>query len=98
VGLGPRVRDWAVGFGGDEEARRLAPHAAVRLLRTRRPTPKEYDPWAWVPVSETEPLVSAELKRRTAAGGGSLLARLFAFSALGDPHTSCMACGPRPPC
>jgi hypothetical protein len=49
-------------------------------------------------VSETEPLVSVELKRCTTAGGGSLLARLFAFSALGDPHTSCMACGPRPSC
>jgi hypothetical protein len=87
VGPGPRVRDWAVGFGGgeetyycgqrlappwrfasfalvgrhprsmtrgprppcqrlaaafggDEEARRFAPHVVVRLLRTRRPTPK----------------------------------------------------------
>jgi hypothetical protein len=49
VGLGPRVRDWAVGFGGDEEARRFAPRVAVRLLRTWRPTPKEYDSWAWAP-------------------------------------------------
>jgi hypothetical protein len=24
--------------------------------------------------------------------------RRFAFSALGDPHTSCMTCGPGPPC
>jgi hypothetical protein len=146
VGLGPRVRDWAVGFGGDEEAhylrRWLAPHAAVRLLRTRRPTPKEYDSWAraprvrgwaaafgrdeeayyrgrwptphaavrllrtrrpmpkeydsWAraPVSETGQLVSAEMKRR----GGSLLTWWFAFSALGDPHTSCMTCGLGPPC
>jgi hypothetical protein len=50
VGLGPRVRGWAAAFGGDEEAhyhgQRLAPHGAVRLLRTRRPTPKEYDSWA----------------------------------------------------
>jgi hypothetical protein len=30
-----------------------APHAAVRLLRTRRPTTKEYDSWARAPVSET---------------------------------------------
>jgi hypothetical protein len=44
----PRVRDWAVVFGGDEEAH----------YRGRR----------------------------------------FAFSALGDPHTSCMTCGPEPPC
>jgi hypothetical protein len=24
--------------------------------------------------------------------------RRFAFSVLGDPHTSCMTCGPGPPC
>jgi hypothetical protein len=72
--------------------------AAVRLLRTRRPTPKEYDSWAWAPVSETGPLFSAEMKRRTTASGGSLLAWRFASFALGDPHTSCMTCGPGPPC
>jgi hypothetical protein len=38
------------------------------------------------------------MKRRTATGGGSLLARWFAFSALRDQHTSCMTCGPGPPC
>jgi hypothetical protein len=47
VGLGLCVRDWAIGFGRGEEAhycrRWGAPHAAVRLLRTRRPTPEEYD-------------------------------------------------------
>jgi hypothetical protein len=57
VGPSPRVRDWAVGFGGGEEThyRRgwSAPHVAVCLLRTRRPTPKEYDSWARAPVSET---------------------------------------------
>jgi hypothetical protein len=57
VGLGPCVRDWAVGFGGGEEThyRRQwrAPHAAVHLLRTRRPTPEEYDSWARAPVPET---------------------------------------------
>jgi predicted alpha/beta hydrolase family esterase len=46
MGPGP----WSVGFGGGEEAhyRRLwrASHAAVRILRTRRPTPEEYDSWA----------------------------------------------------
>jgi hypothetical protein len=50
VGLGPRYRDWAIGFGGGEEAHSRkwwrAPHAAVRLLRTRRPTPEEYGSWA----------------------------------------------------
>jgi hypothetical protein len=38
------------------------------------------------------------MKRHTIAGGGSLLAWRFAFFALGDPHTSCMTCGPGPPC
>jgi hypothetical protein len=54
VGLGARVIDRVVVFGGDEEAH----------YRGRR----------------------------------SLLAWRFAFSALGDQHTSCMTCGPGPPC
>jgi hypothetical protein len=41
MGLSPRVRYWAVVFGGDGEAhyrmRRLAPRVAVCLLSTRRP-------------------------------------------------------------
>jgi hypothetical protein len=41
VGPGPRVRDWVVVFGGDEEAhyceRWFALHVAVRLLSTRNP-------------------------------------------------------------
>jgi hypothetical protein len=53
VGPGPRVRDWAVGFGGDEEAhyrgRRFAPRVAVRLLRTQKLTSKEDDSWARAP-------------------------------------------------
>jgi hypothetical protein len=72
MGLGPRVRDWAVGIGGGEEAhhhgRWRAPYAAVRLLCTRRPTPEEYDSWAWAPVSETGPLLSVEVERRVTAG------------------------------
>jgi hypothetical protein len=56
VGPGPHVRGWAAAFGGDEDAhyRRQwrAPHAEVRLLHTRRPTPKEYDSWARAPVPE----------------------------------------------
>jgi hypothetical protein len=60
VGPGPRVRDWAVVFGGDGEAhyrgRRFAPRVAVRLLRTRRSARQLYDLWARVPVSETGPL------------------------------------------
>jgi hypothetical protein len=53
---GPRARGWSAAFGGGEEAhyhrRWRAPYAAVRLLRTRRPTPKEYDSWARAPVPE----------------------------------------------
>jgi hypothetical protein len=79
VGLGPRVRGWAVGFGGSEEThyrrRWRAPHATVRLLRTRRPTPEEHDSWARAPVPEAGPLLSAGMKRHTTAGGGVLLTR-----------------------
>jgi hypothetical protein len=94
VGPGPRVRDWAIGFGGDEEARRFAPGVAVRLLRTRRPTPKENDSWARSPVSEVGPLLSAGMKRRD----GSPLAWRFAFFAHGDQRLRRMTRGPGPPC
>jgi hypothetical protein len=60
--------------------------------------PKEYDSLDQAPVSETGPLFSAEMKRRTTSGGGSLLAWRFAFFALRDPHTSYMTCRPGPPC
>jgi hypothetical protein len=44
-------------FGGGEETHHRrwwhAPHAAVCLLRTWRPMPKEYDSWARAPVPET---------------------------------------------
>jgi hypothetical protein len=102
VGLGPRVKGWAAAFGGGEEAhyRRWwrAPHAAVRLLRTRRPTPKEYDSWAWAPMSEARPLLSVEMKRRITTGGGVLLTRLFTFSAHGGRRPRSMTRGPGPPC
>ena len=49
-------------------------------------------------MSDTGPLFSAEMKRRTSTGGGSLLVWRFAFLALGDSHTSCMTCGLEPPC
>jgi hypothetical protein len=56
VGPGPRVRDWAVDFGKDEEAhyrgQRFAPRVVVRLLRTRRATHQLHDLWARAPVSE----------------------------------------------
>jgi hypothetical protein len=72
--------------------------AAVHSFCTREPTPKEYDLWAWAPVSQTGPLFPAEMKRRTTAGGSLLLVWRFAFFALGGQHISCMTCGPGPPC
>jgi hypothetical protein len=101
VGPGSHVRDWAVGFSGGEEThyRRWwrAPHAAVRLLRTRRPTPKEYDSWARALVLEAGPLLSAEMKRHTTADGGVLLTRRFTFSAHGDRRPRSIIRGPEPP-
>jgi hypothetical protein len=102
VGPGPRARGWSAAFGGGEEAhyrrRWRAPHAAVRLLRTRRPTPKDYDSWAQAPVPEAGSLLSAEVKRHTTADGGVLLTRRFAFSAHGGRRRRTMTRGPRPPC
>jgi hypothetical protein len=98
---GPRARGWSAAFGGGEEAhyhrRWRAPYAAVRLLRTRRPTPKEYDSWARAPVPEAGPLLSAEVKRRTTAGGGVLLTRQFAFSAHEGRRPRSMTHGSEPP-
>jgi hypothetical protein len=75
----PHAADWSTAFGGGEEThhrrRCYAPHVAVRLLRTQRPTPKKHDSWARAPVPETGPLLSAEVKRRITTGGGVLLTR-----------------------
>jgi hypothetical protein len=53
MGSGPRVRDWTVVFGRDEEAhyrgRWLAPRVAVRLLSTQRPSHQLYDLWTQAP-------------------------------------------------
>jgi hypothetical protein len=102
VGLGPRAKDWVVGFGEGEEAhyrrRWHAPHAAVRLLRTWRPTLEDYDSWARAPVSETSPLHSAEVKRRTTAGGSVLFTRRFTFSAHGGRYPRSITRRPGPPC
>jgi hypothetical protein len=49
-------------------------------------------------VLETGSSSLAEMERRTNAGSGSLLSWRFVFFALGDPHASCMTCGPEPPC
>jgi hypothetical protein len=57
----------------------------------------EDDSWARALVSETGLLVSAEVKRRTAADGGVLLTRRFAFSAHGDRRPRSMTHGPGPP-
>jgi hypothetical protein len=106
------LRAWApvpetgpfVSCGGDEEAhyhgRRFAfrARAAVRLLRTQEPRPKEYVSLARAPVSATGLWVSVEVKRRTTAGGGLLLSRRFAFFALGDRSPRSMTHGPEPPC
>jgi hypothetical protein len=58
--------------------------AAVRLLCTQEPAPREDDSWARAPVLETGLLVLVEVKRRTIAGGSLLLSRRFAFFAHGD--------------
>jgi hypothetical protein len=102
VGPGPRARGWAAAFGKDEEVhyrrRWRAPHAAVRLLRTRRPTPKEYDSWARAPAPKAGLLLSAEMKRHTTAGGRVLLTRRFTFSAHRGRRPKSMTRGPGPPC
>jgi hypothetical protein len=101
VGPSPRVRDWAVVFGGDEEAhyrgRRFAPRVAVRLLRTWRPAHQLYDLWAQAPMSEAGLLWCALgkifLRRLGARAGESSLKRnspacssyAFAFSPLAVP-------------
>jgi hypothetical protein len=94
MGPGPHARGWSTAFGGDEEARRFAPCVAVRLLRTQRPTAKEYNSWARAPVPEAGPLILVEMKRRR----GSLLAWRLAFFALGDRRPRSMTRGPGPPC
>jgi hypothetical protein len=50
VGPGPRARDWAISFGGGEEAyyrrRWRTLHASIRLLRSRKPARQVHDMWA----------------------------------------------------
>jgi hypothetical protein len=55
--------------------------AAVRLLCTQEPMPKEDELWAQAPVPETGLSVSAGAKRRNTVGSGALFTRRFAFSA-----------------
>jgi hypothetical protein len=47
-------------------------------------------------MSKAGPLSLVEMKRRTTAGDGTLLAWRFAFFALGDQHTDRMTCGTGP--
>ena len=72
MGLGPRARDWAVGFGGGEEAhycrRWHALHASVRLLCTQKPAHQVHDMWAWALMPEVGRLVAAKPRGRTTAG------------------------------
>jgi hypothetical protein len=72
VGPGPCAKDWAVGFGGGEEAhyrrRWRALHASVRLLRTQKPARQVHDMWAWAPMPEVGPLVATKTRGRTTAG------------------------------
>jgi hypothetical protein len=104
VGPGPRVRDWAVVLGGDEEAhycgRQFAPRVAVRLLRTRRPAHLPYDCGPEPPCQRLGSLFLAEMKRHVTAGDGSLFGRAwrFAFPAPGVQRSICMTCGPGLPC
>jgi hypothetical protein len=69
----------------------------VRLLCTQELAPMGDDSWAWAPMLEIGLLVSAKVKRRTAADGGVLLTRRFAFSAHGDRCPRSMTRGPGPP-
>jgi hypothetical protein len=72
--------------------------AAVRLLCTQEPVPKEDDSSAQAPVLETRLSVSAGAKRRTTAGSGALFTCWFSFSAHRNRRARCVTCGPGPPC
>jgi hypothetical protein len=101
VGPGPRGRDWAVGFNGGEEARYRrrwrAPCVMVRLLRTQELACQVHDMWAWAPMPKVGPL-AVKVKRRTAADGGVLLTRWFAFFIHRGRRPRSLTRGPGPPC
>jgi hypothetical protein len=72
VGLGPRARDWAIGFGGGEE-----PHYRRQWCASSRvgspaphtePTHQVHDMWAWAPMPEVGRLVAAKTRGRPTAG------------------------------
>jgi hypothetical protein len=74
VGLGPCARDWAIGFGGGEEAhyrrrwRALLASVHLCLLRTQKPARQVHDMWGWAPMPEVGPLVAAKTRGHTTAG------------------------------
>jgi predicted alpha/beta hydrolase family esterase len=72
VGSGLRARDWAVGFGGGEEAhyhrRWCTLHASVRLVRTQKPACQVHGMWAWAPMPEVGSLVAVKMRGRITAG------------------------------
>jgi hypothetical protein len=72
------------------------PRVVVRLLHTRRPARHLYDLWAQALCHR----LGGCFRRRWRGTLPRAAVRLwrFAFSALGDQHTSCMTCGPGPPC
>jgi hypothetical protein len=71
MGPSPRARDWAVGFGGGEEAHYCrqwrALHASVLLPRAQNLACQVHDMWAWAPMPEVGPLVAAKTRGRTTA-------------------------------
>jgi hypothetical protein len=75
MGPGPRVKDWVVVFGGDEEAHYrgqwFAPRMAVCLLSTRRPTYQLYDLWTGPPCHRLG-CFGTRRARFTASGESSL--------------------------
>jgi hypothetical protein len=72
--------------------------AAVRLLCTQEPVPKEDDSWARALVPGVGLLVLAEAMRRTTVDRGALFTCQFTFSVHRNRRARCMTCGPRPPC
>jgi hypothetical protein len=72
MGPGPRARDWAIDFGGGEEAhyRRqwCALHTSVCLLRTQKPARQVHDMWAWAPCQGLDCWFAAKTRGRIYCG------------------------------
>jgi hypothetical protein len=80
---GPRARDWAISFGGGEEAhyRRqwCALHVSVRLLHTQKPARQVHDMWAWAPCQGLDRWLRRRRGGALPRGGSTLLVRWFTF-------------------